>query len=496
MSRFTVLLVLILFAAGAPTATAQQRTGPALDQLMKDAIERWQLPGLAVAIVHEGRVVYLRGHGVKELGRRDPVTPGTVFPLASCTKAFTVTALGMLADDGKLSWDDPVRKHLPNFKLADPLASADVTLRDLLCHRTGIAAHDLLWYHRPWSLEERLRRVSRLEPSHRFRAEFEYQVVLFGAAGLAGARAAGMSWEELVRSRVLQPLGMKTASCTFPTGPNRPDLASPHQADKDGTIKVCERYPLDRADPAGSLHVSARDLAQFLRFQLGDGTWQGRRLLSESNLREPHTPQIVLRLEGYARWMSPDSNFLTYGLGWIVQDYRGKKVIMHGGAIDGFRTHLTLVPEAKLGIALLNNLDGTNANVALSNMIVDAYFGLPAKDWHAYYLRLQEKHDERARARAKALREMKRIPPPLPLTAYVGTYEDGAYGTCEVTLKDGRLSWSWGDGLHGRLEPFNGNTFQFSEGRILVDTPFTFVVGAGGRVEALRAAQRVFRRKS
>jgi CubicO group peptidase (beta-lactamase class C family) len=482
-------LVLTFFAP----AVAQPLSLPLadLDRMFKEAMKQWQAPGLAVAIVRDDRVLYLKGFGVRELGQLERITPETVFPLASCTKPFTTLALAMLADEGNLSWDDPVRRHVPFFRLSDPLADANVTLRDLVCHRTGVASHDMLWYRAPWSLEERIRKVGKLELEKPFRSAFQYQTVLFGTAGLAAGRAAGCSWEDLVRQRILEPLGMKTASCTFPG--SKVKLASPHRKDEAGTVRVYPRYPLEDADPAGSLHACASDLARFLRFQLGDGSWEGRRLVSARNLEETHTTQIALRLEGFARTMNPDTNFLTYGLGWIVQDYRGKRILMHGGAIDGFRAHFTLVPEARVGIALLNNLDGSFLNLALSNQLLDLYYGMPARDWSSYYLKMQEDEHELDRERSRRLRaEKKGPPPPLPLKAYVGTYQEAAYGSCEIRLHDGHLSWRWGK-LDCPLEAFDGNTFLVDQRPQLIDALFTFRVKSD-RVAALEAVGRVFRK--
>lgn len=451
---------------------------------------QWQAPGLAAVIVRDDRVLFMKGFGLRELGKPEPVTPSTVFPLASCSKSFTALALAMLVDDGKIAWDDPVRRHLPYFHLADPSADAAVTLRDLLCHRTGVAGHDALWYRAPWTLEERIRKAGRLELAQPFRGGFQYQTIFFGAAGLAASRAAGMPWEELVRRRILEPLDMTSAAPTF-AGAAQRELASPHRRDDGGSVRICERYPLEQPDPAGSIHACVRDLERYLRFQLGDGSWQGRRLVSSKSLRETHMPQALLRLEGYTRVMNPETRFLTYGLGWIVQDYRGREILMHGGAIDGFRAHLTLVPEERLGIALVNNLDGCFLNLALSNQILDLYFGAPVRDWSAYYLGIEAEERRLQKERARQLRADKGAAPPLSLADYAGRYRDVAYGDCTIALEAGRLHWRWGS-FDFPMEPLDGHTFLVNQ-RPMVDAPVRFTV-AGGKVEAVRVLQRDFRR--
>jgi CubicO group peptidase (beta-lactamase class C family) len=493
MHRISFLLAALSILLCPKLVLAQ---GPAIDALAKRTMEQWKLPGLALVVVHKNKLVYLKGFGVRELGKPEAVSPDTVFPIASCTKSFTTLAMGMLVDEDKLGWDDPVRKHVPYFHLADPLADASVNLRDLVTHRTGVASHDLLWYSTPWTLEERIRRVGKLELDQPFRAAFRYQVVLFGAAGVAVGNASGSSWEAFVQKRVLGPLEMKASRCTQPPDDATANLASPHRKSDGGKVTVIPRYALTAPDPAGSIHSTARDLAAYLKFQLGDGTWNGKRLISADSLAEPHTAQVVLRREGAARLMNPETLFLHYGMGWIVQDYRGKRLLMHGGSIDGFRAHLTLVPELDLGIAFLNNLDGGFANLALSNSVVDLFLGVPVQqqDWSGYFLSLFEEGERDDRARAKELRDH-RDPkgPPRPLSAYVGAYRDEVYGDCRIDAEAGKLIWKWAK-VQSPLEHFQGDVFVANYGP-LVDASFAFTAGPGGTVESFRAVGRLFRRR-
>ncbi len=473
----------------APPVLAQD--AQSIDALVKDTLNQWRVPGLALAIVHNDRVIYLKGHGVRELGRPESVSADTNFPLASCTKPFTSLAVAMLVGDGKMAWDEPVRKHVPFFHLADPLADADVTIRDLLCHRTGVGGHELLWYKAPWGLEERIRKIGKVELEDSFRTRFHYQTILFGAAGYAAGNAAGSDWGTLVQRRILEPLGMKASKPIFPR--DAPDQASPHRQNARGKVEPIARYPLDQADPAGSLHASARDLTRFLRFELGDGTWQGQRLLPAEVLHERQRPQMVIRREGFAEVMNPVTVQISYGLGWILQDYRGRLLLQHGGAIDGFRAHLSLVPEAKVGIALLNNLDRGFMNLALSNILIDHLLGLPYRDWNAYYLDIQTKDQANEKERSRLLRADRKpgAKPSLPLPAYAGKFTDTAYGTCTITVDKGLLNWSWGD-WHCPLEYLEEDTFVANaEG--LVDGSAEFRV-EGNQVVSVKIIGRVFRR--
>lgn len=478
------LLVTVLLSY--PAAAAQGIDPADVDQIVQEALLAWQVPGVAVAIVRNDEVVYLKGLGVKDIGTRAPVTADTLFPIGSCTKAFTTTAMAMLVDEGKMSWDDPVRKHLDFFHLADPLADANVTLRDLVTHRTGLASNDLLWYRAPWSPEEVVRRIGLVKPVHSFRSKFQYQTTMFTAAGLAVGRASGRPWADFIQKRILDPLGMTGATLTTTAALEASDHASPHRLDRRGVLEVIPWYKMATPEPAGSLDASARDLSKWVRFQLGDGSFQGKRLVSAANLAETHTPQIVLRLEGSARDMNPDTLQMSYGMAWVVQDYRGQLLISHAGAIDGFRAHITLVPNAKLGIVLLNNLHRTHMNLALSNRLVDLFLGLPRRDWNTYLMQQLQKEGEAALARerehqAKRHRDTK---PSRELAAYTGSYEDPAYGTATVSLEDGALVWKW-NSFSSRLEHYHYDTFTAPNDWV-GDLPVAFTLGTDGEVATMK----------
>jgi CubicO group peptidase (beta-lactamase class C family) len=423
------------------SANARQLDMAGADALVVEALKQWQVPGAAVVVVERGRIMYLKGHGVRELGRPEPVTPDTLFPLASCTKAFTSTLTAMLADDGKLNWDDPVRKHLPDFRLSDPLASDGVTLRDLLCHRTGLASHDELWYGSPWPVAEQVRRAGLLALAHPFRTTFHYQSVMYSAAGLASARVSGTPWDDLVRKRIFEPLGMRGAICTS-KGEQR---ATPHRIDRDGKLVPIPWYEQPEPNPAGSIHLTARDLASWLLFQLGDGTWQGKRLISDKNFAETHMPQIVQRLEGVTAATNPETTMMSYGLGWVVQDYRGTLVWAHTGIIDGFRAQIAIAPKAGYAVAVLSNRHETRMNLALVNAMIDRLIGPVTRDWNEYLKRVVAREEEvvrEAKANRERIRRQSSMPRPMP--EYVGAYEHPAYGECVVKLAEGEgLQWRW-----------------------------------------------------
>ena len=486
---FTLFLLLCFPLAGG----AQQTDSAAIDRIVKEALRFWQVPGLAVAIIRDDEVVYLKGFGVKEIGKDSPVTPDTLFPLASCTKAFTTTAMAMLVDEGKMSWDDPVRQHVEFFHLSDPSADALVTLRDLISHRTGVGSHELLWYRSPWSQEEIIRRIGKVKLDYPFRTTFHYQTTMFTTAGWAVSKAGKIPWADFVRQRILDPLDMKSTNFTTTAALKSSDHASPHRLvagvsdpGHRAKIEVIPWYQIDKPEPAGSINSCARDLAQWVRFQLSDGSLKGKRLVSAKNLNETHTSQTIIRLEGDVRGMNPDTFQISYGMGWVIQDHRGQLLVSHAGAIDGFRAHITLLPKAKLGIVLLNNLHQTQMNLALSNNLVDLLLGLPKKDWNAYIGEQVRKQEAAALTRYQEREASRKLgtKPSRDLVAYAGAYEDRAYGTATVSLENGSLVWKWSTFV-SRLEHFQDDTFTI-QNPLLGNPRVAFILEADGEVTAMK----------
>ena len=438
----------------------------AIENLADDALKTWEVPGLAIAVVRGNETLILKGFGYRVLGKRDPVTPDTVFPLASCSKAFTTTLLAMLVDDGAMKWDDPVRNHLPSFKLSDPNADALVSVRDLLCHRSGIGSHDLLWYRAPWGIDEVLKRSSLLPLDYPFRSGYRYSTIPFLAAGRAIEQRTGEKWEKLVRTRICEPLGMSGVAFTSADRTQTLDWAEGHRIGKSGSVQAMPPYDMREPNPAGSVHATASDVAAWLKFHLSEGrSADGTRLVSVRNLRETHTPQNIIRLEGLPRLLNPDTVQLSYGMGWLVYDHRGKKVISHGGLVDGFRTQITFLPDENLGIAVLANLHDTRVNAALTNTLIDLYCELPPKDWNRFFQKIVA--DETAAKKAALEKQTQKrdtdVKPTLPLKGYVGEYSHPAYGIATVSMQNEELVVSWSS-FRCRLEPYKGDTFQVKDG--------------------------------
>ncbi|MBX7103357.1 MAG: serine hydrolase [Gemmataceae bacterium] len=432
---------LLAFVVASGSASAQLFDAKAVDTIVADALRVWNVPGAAVVICSRTAPIYVKGHGVRTLGSPDMVTDESIFPWSSCTKALTATLIGQLVDAGKMQWDDPVRKHLPDFYLTDPLANQGVTIRDLLCHRTGLASHDELWYRSPWPQAEVVRRAGLLPPAHPFRSQFHYQSVMVTAAGLAAARAGGSSWDELVRKKLFEPIGMTTASCTTPAGANK---SSPHRVNSQGVLEVIPEYPQMEPNPAGSVYGSARDLAAWLQFQLGDGEARGKRIISAERMGETHSPQVAQRLVGLTAATHPETNLMSYGLGWVIQDYRGILLYSHTGVIDGYRIQLSVAPRLGIAVGVLSNRHETRMNLAVINTILDRLMEIAPRDWNGYLRQIVAKESEVARlAREEHERTRQKGNPARPTSEYSGRYTHPALGELEIKELNRELQLHW-----------------------------------------------------
>lgn len=484
--------ILLLFAAIFPVATPP--SAARIDEVVNEALRAWQVPGTAIVIVGPDRIVHLKGYGDRNIGGK-PVTSQTIFPLASCSKAFTSALIASLVDEGKLSWDDAVRKYLPDFRLSDSAADSLVTLRDLAAHRTGVGGHDLLWYRSSLSQDELIRRVGKLQLSRPFRSEMQYQTIMYIAAGHAAARAGGKSWGLLVEEKLLKPLGMNDVCLTTTQAEKQADLATGYRLGKDGKLVDIPWYPQREPNPAGSVHANARDLAPWLQLHLTGGKYRDEQLITEANLRETHTPQIVVRMRDAAKTLNPETHQISYGLGWVIQDYRGKLLIMHAGLIDGFRAHLTILPKDGFAFAILANREGTRMNLALSNALTDLLLGLPWKDWNKYLLDVQAEEIEAAKVKTRRedLGRKPELKPSASLSVLAGTYEEAAYGATTVRLLDGKLTWEWGP-WKVPLEHYAGDVFRLVADQEPLKGMFVrFIVEEGKPVE-FRISGLTFRR--
>ncbi|HEX8154260.1 MAG TPA: serine hydrolase [Thermoanaerobaculia bacterium] len=467
----------------------------AVDKIMNDTIRAWHAPGAAVAIVVDDKVVYAKGYGVEELGG-EAVTPDTLFQIASTTKAFTTTAMAMLVDEKKLAWDDAVRKHVAYFRLADPCADSLITLRDIASHRTGLTRHDELWDNTPLTREDVIRAMANVKLTKPIRTTYQYQNIMFITAGEAVASASGMPWDDFVRTRIFEPLKMTSTRITDAEW-SASNHATGHRWDRK-TSRVSVQTPIETQviGAGGAIKSSARDMANWIRFHLADGKFEGKQLVSPESLNETKMPQTVIRLEGSTKTANPESNLEAYGLGWVLQDYAGTLLVSHSGSLNGFRTHVDLLPKEKAGFVVLINIGRSAATTAMRNALTDLLLARPARDWNEYYLTREAKLDAESDAK-KADAETKRhrdTKPSRPLAAYAGTYEHAAYGTATIALENDALVLRW-QRMTLPLTHWHYDTFSAVDEILDVDEQVEFDLDAAGEVKTLKVFGQEFVRK-
>lgn len=499
MSRPITSLGLALALALAPaTAPYAQATRPStrasvrgaeraaplagLDAYVRQAMKDWQGAGLSIAIVKDDSVVFAGGYGVREVGKPAPVTPRTIFAIGSNTKLFTAVAAGMMVDAGKLRWDAPVTTYLPWFQLYDPYVTREITVRDMLSHRSGLGRRgDLIWYGSPFSRKEILTRIRYLKPNSSFRSEFGYQNIMVMGAGEAVAAAAGESWDDFVEQRILQPLGMRESSTSVKALASASDVAAPHNWTDGKPVPVPWR-DIDNIAPAGSINSSAIDMAQWLRFLLADGSHAGRSLIKPATLREIESPQTIVHSPPDT--LRPSTHFTAYGLGVGMSDYMGVKVMTHTGGIDGMLSQVTWVPERKLGVVILTNTSGHNALFsALANRVIDAYLGAPTRDWSRILLDETVKQESQAAAMVAktAAARVQGTKPSLALEKYAGTYVNPMYPDLIVSMDGGALGVKFGTSFSGRVEHWQYDTFRLLMPALGGDSELaTFMLDARG----------------
>lgn len=471
----------ILFFFAVPLFAQQN-----FDKLATDTMASWKIPGLAIAVVQNDRVVYMKAFGVKEIGKSDPVTPDTLFEIASTTKAFTATALAMLVDQKKLDWDDPVHKYVEYFHLSDPCADEMVTVRDITSHRTGLGANDILWDFTGWPREQVIRSVATVKPARAFRSGYNYNNIQFTLAGEVVASVAKMPWEDFVRTRIFEPLGMTHTRTSFADW-NASSHATGHMwSFEKQSVSVQPFNDYTMIAPAGTIKSCVRDMAQWLRFQLAGGQIDGKRLISADALDETHKPNTVIRLEGLSKELNPETNLEAYALGWVVQDYRGQMLVAHAGALNGFRTQVAFLPKQNVGVVIMENLGRGYAIVALRNAIFDAFLSAPHRDWNQQFLDADRKADADALAKLQE-RNAKRRPNTAPsreLAAYAGTYTNPAYGTATITNDPSGLTLHYYR-LAIPLKHFNFDTFQAVLPEEDLDELVQFQLGTTGEVKSM-----------
>lgn len=475
------------------TAFAQTATPPGLDQYVRDVMERFEVPGLSLAIVKDDHVVVAKGYGVRTLGTSIPVDEHTLFGIASNTKAFTATALALLVEEGKLEWDAPVIRYLPWFRLSDPYVTHEMTVRDLLVHRSGLGlgAGDLLWWPpSTYDRREIAHRLQFLPLATSFRSAYAYDNVLYLIAGEVIREVSGLTWEDFVRNRILGTVGMTTSNVSHSAAEGRGNIATPH-ARIEGTVRPVKPFASDNTNPAGGINSNAVDMAKWMMVQLDSGRiGEEERLFSARSTRELWSPVTPIPIgTGAPQLHAAVPNFSFYGLGFFLRDYRGHKVVTHTGGLPGYVSRVWMVPDMKLGIAVLTNQESGAAFDAITLHIVDHYMGAADTDWlnaYAAVMDMVQARMEQVDTQTEAERNPD-VGPSLPLERYAGIYTDAWYGDISITREGSGLvmRFSHTPSLVGTMEHWQYDTFvvRWRDRELRADAFVTFALGPDGSIE-------------
>ncbi len=490
-----VLALCILISA---TAFTQIAPPADLDAWVARSMQTFGVPGLSVAIVKDGKVVVAKGYGVRKLGETTPVDENTLFGIGSNSKAFTTACLAMLVDEGKIAWDDPVYQRLPDFRMYDPYVSHEMTIRDLLTHRSGmgLGEGDLLFFpHTTYTREDVIHQLRYMKPASSFRSRFAYDNLLYMTAGQIIPAVTGTSWDDFVRQRIFVPLGMSNSNVSTTAFRPGQNVAYPHSK-VDGKLQVVPFENLDNAGPAGSINSSAADMAKWVLLQLNRGKLLDRegRLFSEAQSQEMWSPQTILPIGDPPpplAALKPD--FSDYALGWMVRDYRGRRLVAHTGGVIGYVSRVMLVPRENLGVVILTNAMEGGAFESILYHVLDQYLQLPPTDWIAAYKAATDMRDKNA----KAVEEQQNTAhnaashSSLAVEKYAGTYEDAWYGTVTMRMENGHLvlSFDHTPEMVGDLEHWQYDTFQAHwRVRTIEDAFVTFSLKPDGAIDRFTMA--------
>lgn len=464
LRRFRLRVALLsglLLGVGAPVALeGQEPDFEALAAWVEARRPTWKIPGMAVAIVKDDAVVFARGFGVRELGSPEAVDERTHFAIGSASKAFTAAALATLVAEGELTWNGRVTGHLPEFELFDPYVTREFTVLDLLTHRSGLPRGDAAWYGTGFDRREVLRRVRFLQPESSFRSAFGYQNIMFIAAGELLPVLTGLTWDEWVQTRIFQPLGMDESSTSTLALPALGNVATPH-AEIEGQVRPIAWRNIDNAGPAGSINSNVLEMANWVRMHLAGGSFQGNQVLPAQAVSDMQVSRTLIRREGGWALMSPASRFMTYGLGWFLNDYRGRLVVQHGGNIDGMHALVGMMPEEELGLVILTNLPN-QLTYATMYRVFDLYLGGEQPDWSARLKTSSDSLQAEGRRSQEAF-EAARVTgttPSLAPSGYVGDYQHPVYGDARVTQEGSALLLTRGPAFVGELDHWHHDTYQ------------------------------------
>lgn len=494
MKIFKISLVIVFFI-NFLSAQIDKKFEAKLDSIITKTMEVFKVPGVAVAIVKDSMVIYNKGFGEKKAGSGEKVNNETLFGIASNTKAFTAAVLAILVDEGKIKWDDKVTRYIPEFQMSDPYVTAEMTIRDLLTHRSGLSTGmgDLLaWPETEFSKKEIIDKLKYMKPSFGFRTRFGYSNILYMVAGEIVKSVTGKEWNEFIVEKIFTPLDMKSSLALMKEVKTKSNRAFPH-VEIDGKLNCIELDVVDNVASAGSIQSNTNDMSKWMIMQLNRGKIPGKqnRIFSKRQSDEMWRPQTIL-------YGSPDknpisqSNFSMYGFGWNIQDVRGKYVVSHTGGLVGMLSKVTLIPEMGLGVVVLTNQQEGAAFTIISNVVTEYYMTgeikdliTPAKERSEKMLANVNKelkeNQEKRNADSKPSRELK---------SYAGQYTDVWYGNVKIDYNDSilELSFEKSPKLKGKLKHYQYDTFivEWNYREIIADCYVTFSLDKDGLPETIK----------
>jgi CubicO group peptidase (beta-lactamase class C family) len=440
-SRFGYMILvfwtIILLIQPVVEINAQSVNLENLDSYIEKAMGDWQVPGLAIAIVRDDQVIYHKGFGVRDIDRNDRIDKKTMFAIASNTKAFTVHALGLLVQEGKISWDDPVLKYLPDFQLYDPLVTRKITIRDLLCHRSGLGtwAGDLVWWGSTYTRDNMNERIRFIEPVDDFRATYHYNNLMFLVAGQIIPEVTGSSWDNFLKERIFLPLQMRNTNTSIKDLDLSGNVALPHTVRNNEVVSV-PYVNVDISGPAGSINSCTADLVHWLQLQLDVGVFNGKQIIKQEIINEIRKSHIMVPISDKARNINPHTQLSAYALGWFLRDFRGRMVVDHTGGLDGMYSYLGFMPGENIGIVILTNLDSHMLMRALAYHVYDMLLNLDFQDWSKRYLdAVKEETDSKEKVKSKRAK-VENTKPTHKISDYLGRFISRLYGVVEIYMEN------------------------------------------------------------
>jgi len=482
---FTKYLLLLLWLFSSPGSQVLSQPGTnverlkGFDEFVEQKMKDWNVQGAAVSIIKNGEIILVKGYGYRDIDAKLPVTANTLFAIGSCTKAFTAASVCLLVEEGKVDLDKPVINYIPAFKMWDDYVTLNMTPRDLLTHRSGLPRHDLVWYGADLSKKDYFDRLRYLEPSKSFRTAWQYQNLMFMTAGYLVEQLTGETWEDFVKKKILEPLGMNSTNFSIYDIQKSPDYSRPYVEVK-GVITEVPYRPVGGMGPAGSINSSVTDMANWVIINLNGGKFKDKQILSENSVKQMQTPYSVV--PGQA---TEDIFYNTYGLGWFITSYRGHLRVEHGGNIDGFSASVGLLPLDTIGVVVLTNMNNTGLTSVIRNNVLDRMLDLNEIDWSGKLLEDRKKSLE-AQQKSEETGDPNRVKdtePSHPLESYTGEYQHPAYGTIEISLISSGLKGVI-HGINFDIEHYHYDIFEGSN-EIIGKVKFKFSTNMKGEIDEL-----------